>query len=166
MARINEHYRKFESGYFFTTASRKAQKFAQHNPGVKVHKLGIGDTTEPLAPSVIEGLHAGVYKLARVDTYTGYGEEQGNERLRQAIIGLYSRRKVSLSLQDVFISDGAKPDTANIQSIFSKNSKVAVQDPTYPVYLESNVVAGRTGRFLCGGYAGVVYMPCNENNGF
>lgn len=129
-------------------------------------RLGIGNTTEPLTPEVIKSLHIGVDKLANVETYTGYGDEQGDSRLRMAIADFYRRRKVALLPEEIFISDGAKSDAANIQSIFNQESIVAVQDPAYPVYVDSNVIAGRTGRQKGTVYEGIVYMPCTAENDF
>ena len=123
-------------------------------------------STEPLPPSVIAGLHHGVDKLADVNTYTGYGDEQGNLALRQALVKRYRGYGVQLDPDEVFISDGAKPDSANILSIFGADNVVAVQDPAYPVYVDSNVIAGRTGQGHNGHYDGLVYMKCTEANGF
>lgn len=129
-------------------------------------RLGIGNTTEPLPPSIIEGLRRGVDKLAKVETYTGYGDEQGNANLREALAARYAGYGVTLDPDEFFVSDGAKPDSANIQSIFGADNIVAVQDPAYPVYVDSNVIAGRTGRSVNGQYEGFIYMPCTRENGF
>ena len=167
MARINANYDKLSAGYLFPEVARRTRSFAEGNPGVEIFKLGIGNTTMPLAPSVIAGLRLGVDKLAYEKTYTGYGDEQGDARLRRAIASLYSSKYgVSLQESEIFVSDGAKPDSANIQSIFHPNGVVAVQDPSYPVYVDSNVIAGRTGRADGSTYGGIVYMPCTEENGF
>lgn len=138
------------------------------NPGVKVKKLGIGNTTESITPAVISGLKNGVDKLSDVKTYTGYGDEQGRLELRQRLSEYYGDRGVTLSPGDFFISDGAKADSGNIQSIFSKESIIAFQDPAYPVYVDSNVIAGRSGGYNNekGAYEGFIYMPCTEDNGF
>ncbi|MDE1860869.1 MAG: LL-diaminopimelate aminotransferase [Candidatus Micrarchaeota archaeon] len=166
MVKINENYDKLSPNYLFVEIAKRTKAFSEKNPGVKVMKLGIGNTTEPLTPFVIRGLHAGVEKLADAKTYTGYGDEQGDARLRKAIADFYSKRGITLAQEEIFISDGAKPDSANIQSIFSKDSVVAVQDPSYPVYVDSNVIGGRTGKSDGTTYRGIVYMPCNEANGF
>ncbi len=166
MAKINENYDKLASSYLFPEIARRTKSFTEKNQGVKVLKLGIGNTTEPLAPSVIRGLSEGVAKLADVKTYTGYGDEQGDSRLRKAICENYARLGISLESEEVFVSDGAKPDSANIQSIFSASSKIAVQDPAYPVYVDSNVIGGHTGRANAIVYDKIYYMPCNEENGF
>lgn len=166
MVGINKNYDKLASSYLFVEISRRTKAFSDANPGVKLMKLGIGSTTEPLTPLVIEGLRLGVDKLADARTYTGYGDEQGDARLRKAIADFYSRKGISLAQDEIFVSDGAKPDSANIQSIFAEDSVVAVQDPSYPVYVDSNVIAGRTGPSNGSTYGGIVYMPCNEANGF
>ncbi len=166
MVRTNGNYDKFGSVYLFVEIARRTKAFAEKNPGVKLMRLGIGNTTEPLTPSVVEGLGVGVKKLADVKTYTGYGDEQGDSRLRKALVGFYAGRGVSLAPDEIFVSDGAKPDAANIQSIFDQRSIVAVQDPAYPVYVDSNVIAGRTGKSNGTTYDGIVYMPCTEQNGF
>ena len=166
MARINRHYLKLQAGYLFPEIARRTRAFQAENPGVQVMRLGIGNTTQPLAPTVIEELHRGVDKLADAKTYTGYGDEQGNLALREALAARYQGYGVTLEPDEFFVSDGAKPDTANIQSIFSDSTVVAVQDPAYPVYVDSNVIAGRTWDAKDNHYEGLVYMPCTEGNGF
>jgi LL-diaminopimelate aminotransferase len=166
MAKINSNYDKLAAGYLFPEIAKRTKAFVEKNPGVEVLRLGIGNTTEPLSPSVISGLQLGVGKLADAKTYTGYGDEQGDARLRKAIADFYSKRGVLLQPDEIFVSDGAKPDSANIQSIFSESNVIAVQDPAYPVYVDTNVIAGRTGSHLGSTYEGIVYMPCNEQNGF
>ncbi len=168
MARTNPHYDKLSAGYLFPEIARRAKAFAAAHPGVKLHRLGIGDTTEPLAPAVIAGLHAGVDRLAGAATYTGYGDYEGDPPIREAIAGHYRRLGVEIGLDEIFVSDGAKPDTGNIQSVFAPDSVVAVQDPAYPVYVDTNVIAGRTGPFdpATQQYQGLVYLPCTAENGF
>ena len=168
MARINENYDRLAAGYLFPEVARRARAFVESHPGVTLHRLGIGDTTEPLPDAVIQGLASGVHKLSRRETYTGYGDYEGDVRLREAICRSYATRGVTLGVDDVFASDGAKPDSGNIQGIFSADSVVAVQDPAYPVYVDTNVIAGRSGSFdkNRGLYEGLVYMPCTEKNGF
>ncbi|MBN2413696.1 LL-diaminopimelate aminotransferase [candidate division KSB1 bacterium] len=168
MATINSNYNKLAAGYLFPEIARRTRAFLEKNPGVKVMRLGIGNTTEPLTPSVIKGLFSGVEKLASVDTYTGYGDEQGDARLREALKKQYAGLGVNLDIGEIFVSDGAKPDSGNIQSIFGQDNIIAVQDPAYPVYVDTNVIAGRTGFFnkQRGLYDGIVYMPCTEANGF
>jgi LL-diaminopimelate aminotransferase len=158
MVRVNENYLRLPPSYLFSEIARRAREFQAANPGVELRRLGIGNTTEPLAPSVVAGLHEGVDRLARRETYTGYGDEQGNADLRQRIAEVkYRRRGLEIAPDEIFISDGAKPDTANIQSLFDPFAVVALQDPAYPVYVDTNVIAGRE-RFL--------YMAGTEANGF
>ncbi|MEA3364214.1 MAG: aminotransferase class I/II-fold pyridoxal phosphate-dependent enzyme, partial [Candidatus Hydrogenedentes bacterium] len=127
MATINQNYNKLEAGYLFPEIARRTREFLAANPGVEVLRLGIGNTTEPLPPSIIQGLHRGVDKLANLETYTGYGDEQGNTELREALAARYSQYGVTLDPDEFFVSDGAKPDSANIQSIFGTDNVVAVQ---------------------------------------
>ncbi len=169
MATINKNYNKLRGAYLFEEVVKRTKDFTEKNPGVGIMRLGIGDTTRPLSPTVINGLKEGVKKLANVKTYTGYQDAEGkggNARLRNALLDLYKMRKISLEAQEVFINDGAKPDLANIQSIFGLDNVVAIADPVYPVYLDSAVIAGRTGEFVDGKYEGLVYMECNEKNNF
>lgn len=166
MVKINDNYDKLSAGYLFPEVARRTKEFLQKNPNAKIYKLGIGNTTLPLTPSVIDAMKNGVEKLSDIKTYTGYGDEQGDVRLRNAIVEFYANNGVTISENEVFVSDGAKPDTANIQSIFSNSAIIAVQDPAYPVYIESNVIAGRTGISKEGVYEKIVYMPCTEKNGF
>jgi LL-diaminopimelate aminotransferase len=166
MATINTNYDKLSAGYLFPEIGRRTRQFQAQHPDAQIMRLGIGNTTEPLPASIIAGLHQGVAKLANVATYTGYGDEQGLTALRQALVHRYSEYGVDLDAEECFVSDGAKPDSANIQSIFGAENVVAVQDPAYPVYVDSNVIAGRTGQYVNGQYEGLVYMPCTEDNGF
>ncbi len=166
MAKINTHFNKLSGSYFSAQIVQRMQAFQAANPGVEVLKLGIGNTTEPITPSILAGLRKGVENLASASTYTGYGDEQGDQRLRQAFAAWYGKIGVKLEPSEIFISDGAKPDTANIQQIFDPASVIAVQDPVYPVYVDSNVIAGRTGAYKDGLYEGIVYMPCTEENEF
>ncbi len=156
MARINENYDKCPRNYLFKDVKDKIKAFQARNPDIEVMRLDVGNTTEALGPTVIRGLKSGVKKLSKVKTYTGYGDEQGNERLRQAIAHSYQTRGVEIDPSEVFVSDGAKCDTANIQSIFGLKNVVAVQDPAYPVYVDTNILSGRK----------VVYMPCFADNNF
>ncbi len=166
MATLNSHYDKLAAGYLFPEIARRTQAFLEANPGVEVMRLGIGDTTETLTPAIVAGLHQGVDKLADVETYTGYGDYEGTTQLREALVERYAGYSVTLDPSEIFVSDGAKPDSANIQSIFGLENVVAVQDPAYPVYVDSNVIAGRTGVCVDGQYGGLVYMPCTDENGF
>lgn len=168
MAKINAHYRKLSAGYLFPEISRRVAAFQKENPQARIYRLGIGNTTEPLPPTVIGGLMTGVERLASPKTYSGYGDEQGELELREALAVLYRDRGVTLEPDELFISDGAKPDSGNIQSIFGADNLVAFQDPAYPVYVDSNVIAGRSGSYISasGSYAGFIYMRCSEENGF
>ena len=168
MARTNGNYGLLAAGYLFPEIARRARAFADRNPETRLLLLGIGNTTEALAPCVVAGLKEGADRLAKVETYSGYGDEQGDLRLRTAIAGQYAKLGITLSEKEVFVSDGAKPDAGNIQSLFSPDCVVAVQDPAYPVYVDTNVIAGRAGKFDAakGCYDGIVYMPCTEENGF
>ena len=166
MARINQNYNKLTAGYLFPEIARRTRQFLEQNPQAKILKLGIGDTTEALTPAIVAALHKGVDKLANVETYSGYCHEQGNTELREALVKHYQKFNVNLKPEEFFVSDGAKPDTGNIQSIFAKNNIIAVQDPVYPVYVDTNVIAGRTGNVENGLYQGIVYMPCTEENNF
>ena len=133
-----------------------------------LYRLGIGDTTQPLAPSVVRALKEAADRLGHASTYTGYGDYEGERYLREALQELYRERAVELDLDEIFVSDGAKSDSGNIQTIFGTDNIVAVQDPAYPVYVDTNVMAGRTESYntVTGQYAGIVYMACHEHNGF
>ena len=166
MARINTNYDKLGAGYLFPEIARRTNAFLEGQPGTEVLRLGIGDTTEPIVPAVLKGLHQGVDSLGKVETYSGYGPSEGISPLRSSLAGLYSEYGLDLSPEEFFVGDGAKSDSANIQSIFSEDCIVAVQDPAYPVYVDSNVIFGRTGQASESGYDGLVYMPCTEDNDF
>ena len=166
MARINTNYDKLGAGYLFPEIARRTNAFLEGQPGAEVLRLGIGDTTEPIVPAVLKGLHQGVDSLGQVETYSGYGPSEGIPSLRKSLAGLYSEYGLDLSPDEFFVGDGAKSDSANVQSIFSEDCIVAVQDPAYPVYVDSNVIFGRTGNASDSGYDGLVYMPCTEDNDF
>ena len=168
MARINPNYDKLAAGYLFPEVARRVRVFAEKHPDAKILRLGIGDTTEPLTPAIVAGLHAGVDRLAARETYTGYGDYEGDPPMREALARIYAQRGVQLGLDEIFVSDGAKPDSGNIQSIFAADNVVAVQDPAYPVYVDTNVIAGRAGTFdkATQQYDRIVYMPCTAQNGF
>jgi LL-diaminopimelate aminotransferase len=169
MSKINENYKKLAAGYLFPEIARRMRAYLAEHPEADVKKLGIGNTTEPLTPTILKGLHDGVNQLGSVETYTGYGDEQGNLELRKALSDFYNNtRGVDIPESDFFVSDGAKPDSGNIQSIFSADAVVAIQDPAYPVYVDTNVIGGRTPGFdqKTGKYEGFIYMPCTAENGF
>jgi LL-diaminopimelate aminotransferase len=168
MAAINENFLKLRAGYLFPEISRRIRSFKDQNPGAKIISLGIGDVTQPLAPAVIKAMKKAVGDMASVRTFRGYGPEQGYEFLINAIIeNDYNARGVDLDKSEVFISDGAKCDTGNMQEIFGMDNVVAVTNPVYPVYVDTNVMAGRTGiADKNGQYEKIVYMPCTAENNF
>lgn len=157
MATLNKNFNKLAGNYLFSEITKRTNAFLGKNPKATVMRLGIGNTTEPLPKFIISGLKHGVEKLAHVATYTGYGDEQGDTRLREALVRWYSQCGSNIDAKEIFVSDGAKPDTANIQSIFGQNNTVAISDPVYPVYVDSNIIAGRNN---------FVYMACTEKNNF
>jgi LL-diaminopimelate aminotransferase len=168
MARINDHYLKLQAGYLFPEISRRINEFSQANPAAQVIRLGIGDVTQPLPPAVLKAFHEGVDALASEDTFHGYGPEQGYEWLAQVIIDkAYKPLGVNLETAEIFISDGSKCDCANILDILALDNVVAIGDPVYPVYNDTNVMIGRTGEAdNKGHYQGIVYLPCTEANNF
>ncbi|MFW6246415.1 MAG: LL-diaminopimelate aminotransferase [Tangfeifania sp.] len=168
MAKINENYLKLQAGYLFPEIGRRVSEFIDANPGKKVIKMGIGDVTQPLVPSVVKAFHEGVDELAKAETFKGYGPEQGYAFLREAIAeNSYQARGIDISAEDIFISDGSKCDTGNIQEIFGHDNKIAICDPVYPVYADTTVMSGKTGQYQENGhYEGIIYMPCTSENNF
>jgi LL-diaminopimelate aminotransferase len=169
MININENFLKLQTGYLFPEIGRRVSAFAKANPDAKIIKLGIGDVTEPLAPAVIEAMHAAVDEMSRAETFHGYDESgRGYNFLIDAIIANdFAPRGIELDASEVFISDGSKCDTGNFQEIFGLDNVVAVADPVYPVYVDTNVMAGRTGPADGSGrYGKIVYMPCTAENNF
>ncbi|TWH46670.1 LL-diaminopimelate aminotransferase [Sporomusa sp. KB1] len=167
MALINENYLKLQGSYLFAEIARRITKFKEDNPSADVIRLGIGDVTRPLPEAVIKGLHMAVDEMADVKTFRGYGPEQGYQFLIEKIIATdYQSLGVSLDVDELFVSDGSKSDVGNIQEIFGVNNRVAITDPVYPVYLDTNVMAGRTGDLVNGKFAGVTYLTCNAENNF
>ena len=168
MATINTNFQKLASGYLFPEIARRTKVWQESNPGVEVLRLGIGNTTEALPPAVCDAMKEKIKKLSDRATYSGYGDEQGDTALREALVRYYGRYGVELKSTEFFVSDGAKSDAANIQDLFSSENVVAIQDPAYPVYVDSNVVGGRTGLFNKekGLYDGFVYLSSTEENGF
>ena len=169
MARASEDFMKLQSGYLFPEVARRIRAWQERNPGQAVMKLSIGNTTEPLPPSIAAAMKRKIDLLLNRDTYTGYGDEQGDTPLREALASHYSKEYgVSLPASAFFVSDGAKSDAANIQSIFSRSSVPAIQNPAYPVYVDSNVAGGHTGGYEASadGYSGIVYMRADASNGF
>jgi len=166
-AQINTDYSKVQQNYLFSTIAKKVSEFQVANPGKEIFRLGIGDTTQPLGQTVVKAMQDAAARLGDVKTYTGYGAEQGNLPLRQALANQYTSRGVELTADEIFVGDGAKTDSANIQSIFGLDNIVAVSDPAYPVYVDTNVISGRTGSAgKDGRFDGLIYMPCNSDNNF
>lgn len=169
MYTINENYQKLQGGYLFSEIARRIKTYQAENPDKKIIRLGIGDVTQPIAPVIIKALHSAVDEMGTAEGFHGYGPEQGYDFLREAIAaGDYKSRGCDISADEIFVSDGAKCDVGNIQEIFGLDNKVAVCDPVYPVYVDTNVMAGRTGAFddAIGGYKNLIYMPCTKDNGF
>jgi LL-diaminopimelate aminotransferase len=165
---VNENFLKLKAGYLFPEIGRRVAAFAKANPAARIIRLGIGDVTEPLPDAVIKAMHEAVDQMAHRDTFHGYGPEQGYEFLRKVIAeNDYASRNAKIDPDEIFISDGAKCDTGNIQEIFGLDNIIAVTDPVYPVYVDTNVMAGRTGNCDANGrYAGIVYLPCTAQNNF
>lgn len=168
MAIINENYLKLQAGYLFPEIGRRVSEFIDANPDKKVIKMGIGDVTQPLVPSVVEAFHKGVDEMANVASFKGYGPEQGYAFLREAIAkNSYQDKGVDISADEIFISDGSKCDTGNIQEIFGAENKIGICDPVYPVYADTTVMSGKTGTCQTNGYYdGIIYMPCTSENHF
>ncbi len=168
MAFINENYLKLKAGYLFPEIGRRVREFAAANPDKNIIRMGIGDVTQPLTPAILKAFHEGVEEMGDKDTFKGYGPEQGYDFLRQAIAkNDYQQRGVDISADEIFVSDGSKCDTGNIQEIFGNENIIAICDPVYPVYADTTVMSGKTGICQSNGYFdNIVYMPCNEANGF
>ena len=169
MYKVNENYLKIQGNYLFSTIAKKVQEFSEQNPDKEVIRLGIGDVTQPLAPVLVNALQEAVQEMASADTFHGYAPDLGYEFLRSEIAkNDYQSRGCQISAEEIFVSDGAKCDCGNIQEIFSTDNKIAVCDPVYPVYVDTNVMAGRTGKYdaVIQGYEGVIYMPCMAENDF
>ena len=169
MFRVNENYLKLPGSYLFSTIGKKVSAYCQANPDRKIIRLGIGDVTQPLAPAIIKAMHEAVDEMGRAESFHGYAPDLGYGFLREEIARKdYQARGGEISADEIFVSDGAKSDCGNIQEIFSQDCRIAVCDPVYPVYVDSNVMAGR-----CGDYdearrvwSNVIYMPCTAENGF
>lgn len=167
MIRINENYSKLKASYLFADIARRVSDFQQANPGRSIIRLGIGDVTEPLPPVCIAALHAASDEMARRETFKGYGPDQGYAFLRDAIARHdYAARGCAIDPDEIFVSDGAKCDCGNIQEIFASDTRIAIPDPVYPVYLDTNVMAGRTGHQRDGRYEGVLYLDSTPANGY
>jgi LL-diaminopimelate aminotransferase len=168
MARINEHYLKLPAGYLFPEIGRRVARFAAEHPEAKIIRMGIGDVTEPLPPAVIEAMHKAVDEMGRRESFHGYGPEQGYDFLRTAIAeNDYRSRGVNVSPDEIFVSDGSKCDTGNILDVFGPENVIAITDPVYPVYVDTNVMAGHGGRLdESGRFSGLVYLPVTAENDF
>lgn len=169
MVKINENYLKLPGSYLFSTIAKKVNAYIEANPDKKVIRLGIGDVTQPLAPAIIEALHGAVDEMGNAETFHGYAPDLGYSFLRETIADLdYISRGCQIGVDEIFVSDGAKSDCGNIQEIFDENCTIAVCDPVYPVYVDSNVMAGRTGEYdeVTGKWSNVIYMPCTAENKF
>jgi len=167
MIRVNEHYSKLKASYLFADIAKRVTAWQQANPATKLIRMGIGDVTEPLPPACIAAFHAGVDELARRETFKGYGPEQGYAFLREVIAqGDFQSRGAKVDPDEIFVSDSSKCDVGNIQEIFANDLRVAIPDPVYPVYVDSNVMAGRTGASENDRYAGLVYLESTHANGY
>ena len=167
MIKANKYYKRLQGSYLFSEIAKRVREFTQKNPDINVIKLGIGDVTEPLPEVVIKGLHEAVDDMAKKETFKGYGPEQGYEFLREIIAEVdFKSREIDIDKDEIFISTGAKEDSGNFQELFDKNIKIAVPDPVYPVYIDSNVMAGRSGEFKDGRYENFVYLEGSLENNF
>ncbi len=167
MITINEHYLKLQASYLFSDIAKRVAAFQKNNPGKDIIKLGIGDVTKGLPAASIKAFHKAVDEMADDNSFKGYGPEQGYEFLRESIANNdFRSRGADIASDEIFVSDGAKCDTGNIQELFSQDIKIAIPDPVYPVYLDTNVMAGRTGTFEEGRYQGLVYLDSTKENNF
>ena len=167
MFRINENFQKLPGSYLFAEVARRVKAYQEKHSDCEIIRLGIGDVTKPLVPAVIEAMHAAVEEMGHEETFHGYGPDYGYDFLINAIReGDYAQRGVEVAFDEVFISDGAKCDVGNIQELFSPDAVIAVTDPVYPVYVDSNAMAGRAGDYVDGRWDRLVYLPCNAENGF
>lgn len=169
MFRVNQNYLKLPGSYLFSTVARKQKEYLEAHPDKKLIRLSIGDVTQPLAPAIINAMHQAVDEMADAATFRGYAPDLGYEFLRNAIVEHdYRTRGCRIDADEIFVSDGAKSDSGNIQEIFAQDCKIAVCDPVYPVYVDTNVMAGRTGDYdeETEVWSNVIYMPCTAENGF
>ena len=169
MFHVNENYQKLPGSYLFSTIGKKVNAYQEANPDKEIIRLGIGDVTQPIAPAIIEAMHKAVDEMGHAETFNGYAPDLGYAFLRKAIVDNdYKAKGCDISEDEIFVSDGAKSDSANIQEIFAQNNRIAVCDPVYPVYVDSNVMAGRTGTYdkATETWSDVIYMPCTAANNF
>ena len=164
---VNENFLELQDSYLFSTVAKKVAEFQKNNPEKKVIKLGIGDVTKPIVPAVIDAMHKAIDEQRKTETFRGYGPEQGYDFLRNAIVE-NDFKGLGIEPDEIFVSDGAKCDCGNIVDIFGADNKVAITDPVYPVYIDTNVMSGRSGKFneKTGMYENIVYMPVSKENGF
>lgn len=169
MFQVNDNYQKLPGSYLFSTIAKKVAAYSAAHPERGIIRLGIGDVTQPLVPAVIQAMHRAVDEMGAAETFHGYAPDLGYEFLRNAIAeNDYHARGCDISADEIFVSDGAKSDSGNIQELFAADSRIAVCDPVYPVYVDSNVMAGRTGSYdsASGMWSRVIYMPCTRENAF
>jgi LL-diaminopimelate aminotransferase len=167
MAKINDNYNKLPGSYLFSDIAKKVEAFQKKNPDKEIIKMGIGDVTRPIVKAVVDAMHKAVDEMGTVEGFHGYGPEQGYDFLRNKIVEKdYLSRGIDIEPDEIFVSDGAKSDCGNIGDIFSKDNKVAVCDPVYPVYVDTNAMAGRAGEYIDDHWSNLYYMPCNEANHF
>ncbi len=167
MTQLNAHYLNLQGSYLFSTVAKRVRAYKEVHPQAQIISLGIGDVSQPLVPAVVKALQMASAQMGQADTFHGYGPEQGYAFLREAIATHdYQARGLSISADEIFVSDGAKSDVANFQELFSQDSVVALQDPVYPVYLDTNVMAGRSGVFEAGRFTNIVYLPCTQETHF
>ena len=169
MFKVNQDYLKLPGSYLFSTVAKKQREYQAAHPDKDIIRLSIGDVTQPLAPAIIDALHGAVEEMAHAETFRGYAPDLGYEFLRSAMAkNDYQDKGCDIKADEIFISDGAKGDSGNIQEIFSKDNKIAVCDPVYPVYVDTNVMAGRTGTYdpVAETWSDVIYMPCTKATNF
>lgn len=169
MYKINTNYQKLPGSYLFSDIAKKVSAFTQEHPEADIIRLGIGDVTQPIAPAMIEAMHKAVDEMGDAKTFRGYAPDLGYDFLRNAIVAHdYQVRGCAITADEIFVSDGAKSDSGNIQEIFAQDNRIAVCDPVYPVYIDSNVMAGRTGEYDAATqtWSNVIYMPCTAENNF
>ncbi len=165
MAKINENFKDLKESYLFSTIAKKVAEFQKENPDKKIIKLGIGDVTRPIPKACVKAMEKAIQEMANSTTFKGYGPEQGYEFLRKAIVE-NEYKNLGIDIDEVFVSDGAKCDCGNIVDLFSENNKIALTDPVYPVYLDTNVMAGRAGKYIDNKYEKIIYMPLTKENNF
>lgn len=167
MTRLNQHYLNLQGSYLFAEVARRTAAFKAAHPNYSVISLGIGDVSRPLVPAVVAAMKKACDEMGQADTFRGYGPYEGYDFLRQAIAAHdYQARNIDITADEIFVSDGAKTDVANFQELFSQECRVALQDPVYPVYLDTNVMAGRSGRYKEGRFEKIIYLPCTAENNF